>query len=363
MDAAYIRGIGLAASKSDSGYAYYLYNGHGDTVQLSGGDGTVTFVYSYDAFGNEREADGEDTNPFRYSGEYFDGETGSYYLRARYYDPATGRFLTEDGYGFMQYDDPLSLNLYTYCHNNPVMFSDPSGNNPATATLPNTNILSELISGLTTLSGLALSWSGSMWWLMVADLAFPIGDTIYIAGIGVCKIIDAIAMIGVENVIRAICEVPDIILNGLQMVNNALDTFIQWIGDQINSGVESVKKWFEKTFGDGSPSPGDPDWNGGFNSFYKLKKYLGSAGKGNDWHHIVEQSQIEKSGFAKDIIHNVNNVVSLSKDVHKQISAYYGTKISAISGNLTIRDWLAGQSFEFQYQFGLDLIKKYGGLG
>ena len=128
VDAAYIRGIGLAASKGDSGYAYYLYNGHGDTVQLSGGDGNVTFVYRYDAFGNEREADGEDTNPFRYCGEYYDGETGSYYLRARYYDPVTGRFLTEDGYGFMQYDDPLSLNLYTYCHNNPVMYTDPSGN-------------------------------------------------------------------------------------------------------------------------------------------------------------------------------------------------------------------------------------------
>ena len=87
-------------------------------------------MYDYDAFGNERDPDEGDANPFRYSGEYFDGETATYYLRARYYDPATGRFLTEDGYGFMQYDDPLSLNLYTYCHNNPLMFADPSGNNP-----------------------------------------------------------------------------------------------------------------------------------------------------------------------------------------------------------------------------------------
>ena len=52
----------------------------------------VTKTYDYDAFGNEAEPSSTDTNPFRYCGEYFDTETGTYYLRARYYDPAVGRF-------------------------------------------------------------------------------------------------------------------------------------------------------------------------------------------------------------------------------------------------------------------------------
>ncbi len=59
-------------------------------------------------------------------GEYFDSETGFYYLRARYYSPGTGRFISEDSY-LGKDNDPLSLNLYTYCHNDPLNFWDPTG--------------------------------------------------------------------------------------------------------------------------------------------------------------------------------------------------------------------------------------------
>ena len=56
-------------------------------------------------------------------------ETGTYYLRARYYDPRVGRFKTADSYlGNMA--DPLSINLYTYCVNNPIKYRDPSGHTP-----------------------------------------------------------------------------------------------------------------------------------------------------------------------------------------------------------------------------------------
>ena len=55
-----------------------------------------------------------------------DSETGMYYLRARYYDPYTGRFVSEDSY-WGEEENPLSLNLYTYCSNDPIMFTDPDG--------------------------------------------------------------------------------------------------------------------------------------------------------------------------------------------------------------------------------------------
>ena len=61
-----------------------------------------------------------DRNPWRYSGEYLDVETGTYYLRARYYQPTTGRFLTEDIVR-------PGTNWYVYCSNNPVSFIDSSG--------------------------------------------------------------------------------------------------------------------------------------------------------------------------------------------------------------------------------------------
>lgn len=61
-------------------------------------------------------------------GEYFDKETGTIYLRARYYDPTIGRFITVDSY-LGKDNDPLSLNLYTYAHNNPINLFDPTGHN------------------------------------------------------------------------------------------------------------------------------------------------------------------------------------------------------------------------------------------
>ena len=89
-------------------------------------DGEVTKKYIYDAFGVEKNIDENDTNAFRYCGEYYDTETGTIYLRARYYNPSTGRFISRDSFAGRK-SDPLSLNLYTYCHNNPIRYIDPSG--------------------------------------------------------------------------------------------------------------------------------------------------------------------------------------------------------------------------------------------
>ncbi|MFZ5987822.1 MAG: RHS repeat-associated core domain-containing protein [Bacillota bacterium] len=63
-----------------------------------------------------------------YAGYQYDNETGLYYLNARMYDPKIARFLQEDTY-LGDPNDPLSLNLYAYCHNEPIMYIDPSGHN------------------------------------------------------------------------------------------------------------------------------------------------------------------------------------------------------------------------------------------
>ena len=104
----------------------YVYNAHGDVVQLVK-DNSVVASYTYDAFGNLTSQIGESDNPFLYCGEYYDAETQTYYLRARYYNPANGRFTQQDTWAFMDASDPLSLNLYTYCCNNPILYVDPSG--------------------------------------------------------------------------------------------------------------------------------------------------------------------------------------------------------------------------------------------
>ena len=60
---------------------------------------------------------------FRFTGREFDAETGFYYYRSRYYDPNTGRFLSEDPLRF----DAADFNLYRYVFNNPNNLRDPSG--------------------------------------------------------------------------------------------------------------------------------------------------------------------------------------------------------------------------------------------
>jgi len=69
-------------------------------------------------------------NPFRYRSYYYDFETNLYYLNSRYYDPETGRFVNADDIGVLtQAKDILNgLNLYSYCNNNPVNFTDENGN-------------------------------------------------------------------------------------------------------------------------------------------------------------------------------------------------------------------------------------------
>jgi RHS repeat-associated protein len=68
----------------------------GSVRALTSQAGAVAATYAYDAYGNQTASTGNVYNPLRYAGEYQDSQTGFYYLRARYYDPATAQFLTRD---------------------------------------------------------------------------------------------------------------------------------------------------------------------------------------------------------------------------------------------------------------------------
>jgi RHS repeat-associated protein len=119
-------GRALVQKNSSGNDYYYIYNGHGDVVQLIDTDGSVVNSYEYDTWGNITYSDETVHNPFKYAGEVFDVETGLSYNRARYYDPALGRFINEDTYEG-QVVNPLSLNVYSYVHNNPLIYVDPTG--------------------------------------------------------------------------------------------------------------------------------------------------------------------------------------------------------------------------------------------
>lgn len=65
-------------------------------------------------------------NPLRYRGYYYDTETSLYYLHSRYYDPETCRFISADAY-IVAGNYLTGSNMFVYCMDNPVMYSDPSG--------------------------------------------------------------------------------------------------------------------------------------------------------------------------------------------------------------------------------------------
>jgi hypothetical protein len=95
-----------------------------------------------------------------------------------------------------------------------------------------------------------------------------------------------------------------------------------------------------------------------FRSFDQLKTHLGRAPEEMAWHHIVEQSQIPQ--FGAERIHSVDNIVAIPRRVNIELNALYGSKTRYSEGKL-VRDWLKTQSFEDQYEFGMQQLKEYLG--
>ena len=104
----------------------YLYDGLGSTRQLADASGTITDTYDYDAFGVMRASTGATENAYLYAGEQFAAELDGYFLRARYYQPEQGRFLTTDP-APGDLDAPMSLHRYLYTEGDPVNYVDPTG--------------------------------------------------------------------------------------------------------------------------------------------------------------------------------------------------------------------------------------------
>jgi len=119
----YILGYGATAvwNRGKEGYHPCHLDEQNSTAYITGLDGEIKNSYQYDAFGNLQNRNITVRNRILYTGQQYDEITGQYYLRARFYHPAVGRFLQEDVYR------GDGLNLYAYCANNPVVYYDPSG--------------------------------------------------------------------------------------------------------------------------------------------------------------------------------------------------------------------------------------------
>ena len=99
----------------------------GSTTGLTDDDGAMTATYQYDAFGAVKTKTGAADTEWRFTGELQDSQAarGLYYLRARYYDPALGRFLSRDPL-LVSPGDSQMLDRYAYVRSNSLNHADPT---------------------------------------------------------------------------------------------------------------------------------------------------------------------------------------------------------------------------------------------
>ena len=322
-----------------------MKNLQGDVVQIRSVYGTVVVEYTYDAWGNVLSITGlyADTlgqnNPIRYRGYYQDFETGFYYLQSRYYDPAIRRFINADNAISGIGENALGYNMFVYCMNNPVNLSDSTGNWPSWAT--------KLVAAVAVVAVVAVAAA-------IAVATAGAGTVIAAVAVGAAKGA-AVGMVSGAAVGAAGGAIShrvstgswegagEAALNG--MANGALSGAVT---GAITGGITGGLNYSSNMNSAGK----------GFDTFKQLKNEVGSPGVGNEWHHIVEQSQIAKSGFSPQMIQNTKNIVSISKNTHRAISGYYSS-VQPFTNGMIVRNWLAGQSFSAQYEFGLNVIKMF----
>jgi RHS repeat-associated protein len=139
----YSANASTVAQRSTVSGLLFLHKDHlGSATKLTDGTGAVVQTIGYAPYGEQAYASGGDYTDYKYTGQEEDASTGLYYYHARYYDPELGRFI--------QADSMLDgMNRYAYCHNNPVMYTDPtglyydyynpSGDNQGTPSTPNSD--------------------------------------------------------------------------------------------------------------------------------------------------------------------------------------------------------------------------------
>ncbi|MEM8755823.1 MAG: RHS repeat-associated core domain-containing protein, partial [Pseudomonadota bacterium] len=142
----------LSVNDTAEGRAFYLHDALGSVTNLIGEAGTQLAQYRWDAWGNPRAQTINPANPFGFTGHEMDDESGLIYMKARFYDPETARFLSHDP---LEGDptNPPSLHRYLYAFQNPTVYTDPTGLKPEEAEEQNEGIFSGLRRGLKNLVG------------------------------------------------------------------------------------------------------------------------------------------------------------------------------------------------------------------
>ena len=397
---------------ASNGTFYYTFTDHlGSITRIYNKNGAKVFSAEYDAWGKQTVS--LDTLGFHrgYCGHEMLPEFGLINMNGRLYDPALGRFLSPDNYVQMP-DFSQSFNRYSYCLNNPLKYVDPDGEiawwvvaaiaggymggvatnqgelNPIHWDYSNPitygGILIGGIAGGITGSAIA----GSTAW----NISFSISNPYLSAGVTIGATAASGLKYGFHWTTAAGGEynnVEKVVKKTVERAGQAFDNYVEQYRrhmDNIHTGLDVIGMIPGGDFADfanaglyllegdfsnaglsavamvpviGDIATGGKLVNKGFSSYRKFKKAYGKAGDGMEWHHIVEQRPANISQFGAERIHNIDNMIALPTEVHRKISGFYSSKPANLKG-LRVRDWLNGQSYDKQYEYGLQVLKKYG---
>ena len=176
LTVSYVYGDDLISQKRGDSFSYYHYDGIGSTRALTDIHGNITDTYTYDSFGMLTSRTGTTENDYLFTGEQYDANVNFYYLRARYMNPALGRFLTMDSWGGI-ITDPITLHKYLYADCDPVNKIDPSGH----------------FSILGVMTAITITAT-------IASIAIPVFTGIYLAIVNKVSVLDYIAALCSEDV-------------------------------------------------------------------------------------------------------------------------------------------------------------------
>lgn len=267
--------------------------------------------------------------------------------------PYLNRFLSADTI-VPDREDPQSFNRYSYVRNNPLKYVDSDGHCWGAASFIrgwNIDTPWGTIGGGTNCANIDTALQ------LVQNPDVPVEDRILpatvVGGFGVASFYGAVGTVGLACSAAAPCA---------QVVESALGigTYAcqdgncgneaTLLGQAIQSGYNAIQNRIGQAY----------------RSFNAFKNAHGVAGEGQAWHHIVNQNARNIARFGAERIHNTNNLIKLpdrAGEIHRQLTGYYNSLDPMTTGSTTlrVREWLELQTFEFQWQFGIDTIIRFGG--